>query len=444
MNGYERPEHPVQLAAAESVAEWTGVAEAQLLRATDGCGVVVFGLPLQRMAAAYARLAAAYRRGDEIPVRIIDAIRTRPHLFGGTDRFDTVLLEETDGRVLAKVGAEGVHSVALLDAGLGLAVKAEDGAARAQYPAVLRALQLPRCAPRSAAAAAGRPPRAAGAEHPWRGGRIRRPGGMTVRETAPVRANAPAADDPVPHGRSPSFILPACDDETAALVGVAAAVAGGPEELQRDELRRALPLARAEWIEEVLLQSHLFAGFPRALNAMRLWRALSGRPAPAADPEVEQGTPANWRARGLETCAAVYGPFYERLRVNIAALHPALDAWMISDGYGRVLGRPALDLARRELCVVAACVAAQQDRQLHSHLHGALHVGAAPAAVERALEVACATVAGVIAPEAPARYRHLWAKVLGRHTPDASVHDDAASASIAPAALQAPSLPARG
>ena len=142
MNGYERPEHPVQRAAEQSVAEWTGVPAGQLLRATDGCGVVVFGLPLRQMATAYARLGAAFRRGDEIPVRIVDAIRARPHLFGGTDRFDTVLLEETNGRVLAKVGAEGVHSVALLDAGLGLAVKAEDGATRAQYPAVLRALQL--------------------------------------------------------------------------------------------------------------------------------------------------------------------------------------------------------------------------------------------------------------------------------------------------------------
>jgi L-asparaginase II len=65
-----------------------------------------------------------------------------PFLVGGTDRFDTVLLEETDGRVLAKVGAEGVHSVAIVDEGIGAAVKAEDGSPRAQYPAVLRLLQM--------------------------------------------------------------------------------------------------------------------------------------------------------------------------------------------------------------------------------------------------------------------------------------------------------------
>ena len=54
---------------------------------------------------------------------------------------------------------------------------------------------------------------------------------------------------------------------------------------------------------------------------------------------------------------------------------------MIVEGYGKVLSRPALDLARRELCIVAACAASRQERQLHSHLHGALHAGASKAAI---------------------------------------------------------------
>ncbi len=141
MDGYEQSGHPVQQAGAESVARWTGVPADRLVRAVDGCGVVVYGLPLEAMARAYARLAAAYARGDDVPHRVVEAIRERPHLFGGTDRFDTVLLEETGGAVLAKVGAEGVHSVALLDRGVGVAVKVEDGSARGQHPAVLRLLQ---------------------------------------------------------------------------------------------------------------------------------------------------------------------------------------------------------------------------------------------------------------------------------------------------------------
>src|SRR5688500_7915537 len=137
---YEREEHPVQHAALEEVARWTNVPAQQIIRAVDGCGVVVFGLSLEAMAHAYAQLAAGVARGDEIPGRIHRAIATRPFVFGGTDRFDSLVVEETEGRVVSKVGAEGVHSVAVFDQKIGFAIKVEDGATRAQYPAVLRML----------------------------------------------------------------------------------------------------------------------------------------------------------------------------------------------------------------------------------------------------------------------------------------------------------------
>lgn len=140
--GYERDGHPVQQAALDAVARWSGMPADKIARGVDGCGVVVFGLPLANMSRAWATLGAHARRGDEIPARITRAIRTRPHLFGGTDRFDSLVIEETAGNVIPKVGAEGVHSVTVIDRGLGLTVKVEDGASRSQYPAVLRLLQL--------------------------------------------------------------------------------------------------------------------------------------------------------------------------------------------------------------------------------------------------------------------------------------------------------------
>jgi L-asparaginase II len=142
IQGYERDGHPVQNAALDSVARWSGVPADKIERAVDGCGVVVFGLPLAQMSRAYAMLAASATRGDEIAARIARAVRTRPILYGGTDRFDSVVVEETAGRVITKVGAEGVHSAALLDRNVGITIKVEDGASRAQYPAVLRLLQL--------------------------------------------------------------------------------------------------------------------------------------------------------------------------------------------------------------------------------------------------------------------------------------------------------------
>jgi L-asparaginase II len=149
--GYERHDHPVQQACLAEAAKWAGVPRASIGLAIDGCGVTVFVLGLESMALAYARLADAARRCVEVPARIVHAMQTRPFLVGGTDRFDSALIEATEGRCIAKIGAEGIHCVAVVDEGIGLAVKVEDGAQRAQFPAVILALQhygaLPRDLP---------------------------------------------------------------------------------------------------------------------------------------------------------------------------------------------------------------------------------------------------------------------------------------------------------
>jgi len=201
----------------------------------------------------------------------------------------------------------------------------------------------------------------------------------------------------------------ALGDEERALVRLAAVIAAGSEADIRTELARAQQDARVEWLEEVILQSYLFAGFPRTLNAAREWRRVSGRPAPLTDDGEHLDRADEWRRQGEETCAIVYGPFYDRLRVNIRALHPALDAWMIVEGYGKVLSRPGLDLARRELCIVAACAASRQERQLHSHLHGALHAGASESAITDTL----GAVASLVSADDAAKHRMLWARVQG-------------------------------
>lgn len=206
---------------------------------------------------------------------------------------------------------------------------------------------------------------------------------------------------PTAHGE----ILAHLDDATRLLVRVAAAVAASDEADVRAELQRAARAVPHTWVEELLLQTYLFAGFPRALNATREWRRLVPTPDPA---EQEEGVDLDeLRARGEATCARVYGDMYERLRGNIRALHPLLDDWMIIDGYGKVLGRPALDLPRRELCIVAACAATGQDRQLQSHLHGALNTGVAPPVVTGVL----AALGDMLSEELLSRAQRLWSRV---------------------------------
>ena len=140
--GYERPGHQVQQSVLGVVAEWTGVTPEAIGSAVDGCGVVEYALPLDAMARAYAKLAVAAADGEDVPSRVLHAMVTRPFLVGGTDRFDTLLIEECDGCVISKIGAEGVHAVAVPQRGLGMTLKVGDGGQRAQYPAVLRLLQL--------------------------------------------------------------------------------------------------------------------------------------------------------------------------------------------------------------------------------------------------------------------------------------------------------------
>jgi 4-carboxymuconolactone decarboxylase len=202
--------------------------------------------------------------------------------------------------------------------------------------------------------------------------------------------------------------LPALDDATRALVRLAAVVASGTE----SEVRTAMAQVAASdmspvWVEELILQTYLFGGFPRGLNAMREWRRASGRPAPTTDDGERLDAIAEWAREGERTCRTVYGDMYDRLRVNIRELHPALDAWMIVEGYGKVLSRPGLDLKRRELCIVAACAVSGQERQLHSHLHGALNAGATAAEVDETL----AGIEDMLDAGARDRVAHLWSRV---------------------------------
>src|SRR5690606_12397590 len=122
------------------------------------------------------------------------------------------------------------------------------------------------------------------------------------------------------------------------------------------------------------------------------------------------GTPAEWRRRGEAVCARVYGAQYERLRERVAGLHPDLEAWMLEEGYGKVLGRPGLALGVRELRVVATLVPQDAPAQLRSHLRGALNVGVAAQDVAEALEIACGFAAPARADSAPG----VWAQVLER------------------------------
>jgi len=196
------------------------------------------------------------------------------------------------------------------------------------------------------------------------------------------------------------------DDARLALVRVSAALSPCSTADLRVALRAAVTDAAPEQVEEVLLQGYLFAGYPAALNGFRLWREASGRPAPRPsedDAEV-------WAERGADVCRRVYAGQYERLRANVAALHPDMERWMLNEGYGKVLGRPGLDLATRELCIAALLASLDAEPQLYAHLRGAINAGASEEDVEQALREA----GRGMSPERARIAREVWGRVRER------------------------------
>lgn len=178
------------------------------------------------------------------------------------------------------------------------------------------------------------------------------------------------------------------DPGTRALIAFAAAIATGEQAVLDAHARACLDAAvSAVWMDELLLQSVLMVGWPRALTAFATWRRLGGPPAAGQQADTDYRQVDEWRTRGEAVCREVYGKNYARLRQKISGLHPALDAWMIIEGYGKTLGRPGLDLARRELCVAVQVAVQGAEPQLHSHLKGARHAGASVVAVTEALEL---------------------------------------------------------
>lgn len=137
--GYHEFQHPVQRRIREGLVRWLDVDPEGVSWAWDGCGLPTPYLSLRQMARAYARLGRASRE-EEAVAAVAGAMTGYPELVAGAAALSTRLMEATEGRLLAKEGAEGVFCVAAPREGWGAAVKVADGAKRALPPAVLAML----------------------------------------------------------------------------------------------------------------------------------------------------------------------------------------------------------------------------------------------------------------------------------------------------------------
>jgi L-asparaginase II len=134
---YDDPESPVQQSVLRAVSHFSDLDADDIAIGTDGCSLPVFGLPVRAMALMYARIVAPPLGFDaatrDACARLAGAMNARPELVGGTkERFDTEVMRAGRGRLISKIGAEGVYTAGVLPCerwpkGLGLAFKIEDG-----------------------------------------------------------------------------------------------------------------------------------------------------------------------------------------------------------------------------------------------------------------------------------------------------------------------------
>lgn len=141
LKDYYEPEHPVQKEILKAMEYMTQCKDMKI--GIDGCGVPVFGMPLYNMALGFARLTNSddldkmKKRAAE---KIVHAMQCYPENVAGTERFDTDLMKTTK-KVIGKGGAEGVYCVGVLNKGIGIALKIDDGTGRATSPVIIEILK---------------------------------------------------------------------------------------------------------------------------------------------------------------------------------------------------------------------------------------------------------------------------------------------------------------
>jgi L-asparaginase II len=142
---YEALENPVQQAILETISLFSEVPAKKIAIGIDGCAAPNFALPLSAMAKSFLNLIVPPESfPDDIRnacTRLVSAMSSFPELIGGVERLDTMLMQAAEGKIISKVGADGVWLCAILPSekypsGLAIALKIEDGDDRRARPVV--------------------------------------------------------------------------------------------------------------------------------------------------------------------------------------------------------------------------------------------------------------------------------------------------------------------
>jgi L-asparaginase len=134
LSTYLERQHPLQKLILNRFAEILQMPPDEFIGVRDDCGAPVYLMPIAQMATLYAYLASGERLDLE---RIVRAMTHHPELIAGTGKFDTQLMQLTNGEIVSKAGAEGIQCIGKVGEGMGLTIKANDGSKRAKYAVAL-------------------------------------------------------------------------------------------------------------------------------------------------------------------------------------------------------------------------------------------------------------------------------------------------------------------
>ncbi len=132
--GYVAAGHKLQEMVREAMEDVTGASHGPDNRATDGCSIPTYAIPLKNLAKGFAKMATGQGLASaraKAAKRLFAACMAEPFYVAGTGRADTALMQAAPGRIFVKIGAEGVYCAAVPELGLGIALKCDDGAGRA-------------------------------------------------------------------------------------------------------------------------------------------------------------------------------------------------------------------------------------------------------------------------------------------------------------------------
>ena len=141
---YQAKEHPVQQMLLSTVADLCGLAPGDIMLGVDGCGVPVHGMPLYHMALGYYNLCNSNQLADargKAAKDVLAAMSEHPSMVSGDGQFCTELMRSTEGRVIGKLGADGIYCTAEREGGWAMAIKIEDGNVAAIPAVVIRAFR---------------------------------------------------------------------------------------------------------------------------------------------------------------------------------------------------------------------------------------------------------------------------------------------------------------